>query len=472
MGNQPGKMAKSKRPGPKNRTPRTKSSPECVSSPKESPPNKKKRVTSTERDTPVSSMKKPGPKSKTAKKPQVKQNSKTNGKITNGNSKTKRKGQKRKGESSDEEEAPEEIISDDEEAPEPSVSPAKKRKNVSPPVSKSEATLTPKSNKKSGTKTSLDDSVSSIQSVSPTIEPFGFKIKAFSKSKLNDGDGDSKKQKAKPRRKKSEKPEVKAQPERIRVKEGPRATGYNDNDKWFAVENILDKWVGKATSHKIEPFYLVQWTGHDQPSKNDESAWLHLIQFKGCEDMIAAVDAKFELKKELKQKSTKKFWDYVSEDEQDVEAEKEKKRKALYEPVAGVEVAGKQLRVRKPNDQSENGSVNGSISGSPIKPKKKATTKSNGIPYSNDAQTGFDKGWTPVKIHFATIENGHIVYFVEFEEDPGKTEGILGNDFKKKAPELLIDYLVPKLKGVPKINVPIPEDEEGQKEEGEAQDSE
>lgn len=464
MGNKSSTSSKGemRKPGPKSRTSSAargkSSSPELASSTHDDNSPPKKKFKSTQSKDAVSN--KPGP----ASRKNVKILNKTSN-LSKGSStvsipdkkspkpgpKSRRKQQR---ESEDDDEPI--VLSDDEDQPmDTSKKGAKGSKKSNHPVP---STPVSKSSKK---KVSLSPTSSPSKSgalVSPassslTSSIFGsLKIKAMSKAGMKSVN-------PKTSRVRNKKPAVvvppKEQPERILTKTGPRATGYKDLDKYYALEAILDKWYGTTDKKSKDSFYLVQWKGHDVPDKKDEALWLHKSQFTDCDQLMAAADAAYQLKVDTRTKKKQRpGWIMVSEDEDEEQEEREKKRKSMFEPLASIEVAGKSLRVRQEKkDLNENVSDNGSIHGSPEKKENKRKRSQKTIPYSDDIKTGFDKGWTPVKIHHATIENQQLVYFVQFKESK-TVEGILSTEVKKKIPEMLLNFLLPKMSGVPRYSLP------------------
>lgn len=219
----------------------------------------------------------------------------------------------------------------------------------------------------------------------------------------------------------------------IPAKSGPRAE-VNESD-YFKIQGIMKKWVGKSDQALNDEFYLVHWANRPPSKSSDDDAWLHRSQLKDCDEMIEKADQEYEkMKEERSKKRTKKpYYEIVS----DSDDEKEKKKKE--EEVQGLEIgSGKVLRIRNSN-------LNFNEDGKDVKHPTPRRTVSKKEP------VGFERKLPVDKVVAVANYNGTLAYLLKFEGST-KCDLVPSSICREKIPEMLVDFLKPKISGIEEID--------------------
>ena len=245
---------------------------------------------------------------------------------------------------------------------------------------------------------------------------------------------------------------IKIEPESMEApvvtKTGPRAK-IGDKSEYYAVEDILKKWVGQSDRTKKDTFYLVQFKGIKEidVSKSAhqiyDDYWIHPSMIKECDDMIDRIDRQEEEKEKMrKKKKTKRprGYLYISEDEEEENSGKSKEMNGFS--LNNLDELPLKTRLRAKDD---------SCSVTSFVAKKKRKKEYHTVKMPN----GFDKGVKPVEIIKAYLhkQKGNVkgkrhqlMYMVKFED--GYVDMIHSSVCREKIQDMLVDFLLSKMEGV------------------------
>lgn len=245
------------------------------------------------------------------------------------------------------------------------------------------------------------------------------------------------------RKKKSEaQPETQGPPLVVATK-GPRCR-KQDSDEMYAVQAIVKKWVGRTDRSKRDVFYLIHFVGQKEPPIRgaDEALWQHPSQMRQCEKMIAEFEDKWE-QQQIEAQATRKpkYYFYVSEsEEEDKKSEHNDPRFEEEDRLAAdsSHVNGRMLRKR-----SENGGGDAHALIETAKPVSKKKER-------KEQKVGFDRGLVPDQVIGCSYLNRQLLYLIQWR-DNGTVDFVHAGLCHKYCPELVIEYLVSKLKDVPTI---------------------
>lgn len=231
------------------------------------------------------------------------------------------------------------------------------------------------------------------------------------------------------------------------TKIGPRAK-IGDKPEFYAVEDILKKWVGQSDRTKKDTFYLVQFKGIKQidVSKSThrvyDDYWIHPLMMKECDDMIDKIDKQEEEKKKTRKKKGKKprGYLYVSEDEEE-ESQGQSKGVSSFS-LNNLDELPLKTRLRTKDDSC-------SVTSSVATKKKKKEYHTVKMP------NGFDKNLKPIEIIKAYLhkqkgkfkgKRNQLMYMVKFED--GCVDMIHSSVCREKIQDMLVDFLLSKMEGV------------------------
>ena len=244
-------------------------------------------------------------------------------------------------------------------------------------------------------------------------------------------------------------PESMGAPEITKI--GPRAK-IGDKSEYYAVEDILEKWVGQSDRTKKDTFYLVQFKGIKKIDVNKsthqvyDDYWIHPSMIKECDDMIDKIDRQEEEKEKMRKKEKKKKtkrprgYLYISEDEEDENQGKSKGVNGFS--LNNSDELSLKTRLRTKGDSC---SVTSFV----------ATKKRKKEYHTVKMPNGFDKGVKPVEIIKAYLhkQKGNIkgrrqqlMYMVKFED--GYVDMIHSSVCREKIQDMLVDFLLSKMEGV------------------------
>lgn len=215
---------------------------------------------------------------------------------------------------------------------------------------------------------------------------------------------------------------------------GPRAK-KDDDDPWYQVEAIVDKWVGASNQREKDIFYLVHFKGMQYPNKKTyskdalEKCWVHPSQMIECKPLISKFEEEYEKLKEERKRS-KGTWHY---EEIDSDEEKEKKGKEIV-VVEGVEKAGKTLRKRHDNNND----------------RKDQESKEKHSPRKKEP-VGFNRGLEPERIITAALIEKNLVYLVKWK-GVNKADFVYSHICKEQIPQLVLSYLLNRATNIPEIS--------------------